>query len=384
MAYTQEEKRNSGGLGAGLSLLGIAGLSAHYGVPALDKWAAGGRRRTVSWPGLRNLPRMARDAAVGGAFGARMNLDSATRSAMGAGIRGRDFAIGVGRSAAAGYRRAGELVGDVGRGIYSAGLGAANIYNRGMERLDDAGRWVNYAGTGAINAARALPQNTMRLASRVGKRASAAAKGNWKSTVTGWKASLNRIKGVPSLASRAVRSGISSFGRATRAAVAGPQWPTTAQLRNVAYSRANMTGAGVLNKISDSVASAGRGAVSAFTKSALWKGGSFSFGGGANIGRQLVSGAAKAPLAGVGLMGSKGFAIGGAIAAAGLGIVAGASMAMLAVNPRMGRGTAYSPPMQSVGAGTPFFAAARGPMPSNNLGTAGLTQALYNTRHKQH
>jgi hypothetical protein len=77
--------------------------------------------------------------------------------------------------------------------------------------------------------------------------------------------------------------------------------------------------------------------------------------------------------------------IGGAAAAAALGVAAGGIAAMTSVNPYINRRRkSNGVPMQSIGPGYPTFSGGHGPMSSNNLGTAGLSQALYNTRRKQH
>ena len=80
---------------------------------------------------------------------------------------------------------------------------------------------------------------------------------------------------------------------------------------------------------------------------------------------------------------SKAFTVGAVGVAAGVGIWAGATAAVMAVAPKISKprqGRASS----TIGATTPMFIASHGPMPSNNLGTRGLSQALFQTRHKQH
>jgi hypothetical protein len=93
---------------------------------------------------------------------------------------------------------------------------------------------------------------------------------------------------------------------------------------------------------------------------------------------------AKLPFMGIGALGgSKALTIGGMGVAAGLGIWAGASMALLSFMPYSAQQGGATRGTRVMGAAAPTFTASRGPMSPNNLATNGLTQGLYNTRHGQ-
>lgn len=99
---------------------------------------------------------------------------------------------------------------------------------------------------------------------------------------------------------------------------------------------------------------------------------------GAKAGRGLFKGAA-----GLTAMASNPWVGAGLVAGAAiLGVGAGAFAALAGNRPPRRTRVGYA--TQTVGIGYPTFYAAHGPMSGNNLGTAGLTTALYNTRHKQH
>jgi hypothetical protein len=76
--------------------------------------------------------------------------------------------------------------------------------------------------------------------------------------------------------------------------------------------------------------------------------------------------------------------VGGGLIAAGLaaGIAGGIFAGLSGSRPQRQSPAGYA--TQSMGAGYPTFFAASGPLSSTNLSTNGLTQALYQTRHKQH